>query len=97
MLDCFIIYFSSQAVSALDNGVMAEIGVLYAQMGQMADGEVDIFREGLSPVHTALGDHLDVWEREGAGVLRTGVFREGLRLQPDSVPDKYHEDNNLSL
>ena len=62
MLDCFIIYFGSQAMSALDIGVTAEVGVLYTQMRQMvdtADGEVEIFREGLSPVHTALGDHLD--------------------------------------
>ena len=65
-------------MSALDNGVTAEVSTLYAQMEQMADaedGEVEIFTEGLSPVHTALGDHLDVWEREGAGVFRTGVIR----------------------
>ena len=64
-------------MSALDNRVTAEVGILYAQIGQMADGEAEIFREGTQPSPHCSGGSLRCMGARGGWSVPHGSVQGG--------------------
>ena len=77
-----------------------EVRRLYFQMEEIAEGgtgEIAVFEQNQSPVHTTLKDHAHIWEKEGASSFQLNIVKEGLRLKLCGAPSAYHEKNNQSF